>query len=162
MLRDVESQAARPAEFCAQCHSQTVQRNAKSIHWVALAVAHVPSDRADSPDSGRGLDAQTRQCLSCHDGASASESNNITPFSNWGGYVGDRHRNHPIAVQYADPSRSKDLTPLRPSSLLPPEISLPGGNVGCVSCHNLYAGEEHLLTVPIHGSELCLTCHDMR
>lgn len=161
-LRDVESQAARPTEFCAKCHSQTDQRNARSIHWVTLAVAHVTSDGAYSRDDGRGLDTQTRQCLSCHDGASASESNSMTPWSNWGGYTGDRHRDHPIAVRYADPSRSKDLSPLRPASLLPPEVPLPGGNVGCVSCHNLYAREEHLLTVPIHGSELCLTCHDMK
>jgi len=31
----------------------------------------------------------------------------------------------------------------------------------CISCHNLYAHEPYLLTVPIDGSALCFTCHDM-
>lgn len=76
--------------------------------------------------------------------------------------MGDKRRNHPIGIRYQDLSRPKDLSPLRPASLLPREVALPDGKVGCVSCHNLYAQKRYLLTVPIKGSELCFTCHDMR
>ena len=161
-LRDFEWQTAEPTEFCTKCHGQTGQRNARSMHWLALGVAHISSDPADARAGGRVLDTHTRQCLSCHDGVIATESKNVTPWTHSRGYSSDGHRNHPIGVRYDRLSRPKDLSPLRPASMLPQEVTLPDWKVGCVSCHNLYAQERHLLTVPIEGSELCLTCHDMR
>ncbi len=161
-LRDFESQSAQQSGFCAKCHGLTDRRDARSMHWLALGVAHVPSDGTASRADGGLLDTRTRQCLSCHDGVSAPESTNGTPLNGSRRYMGDKRRNHPIGVQYGGLSRSKDLSPLRPVGLLPQEVALPGGKVGCVSCHNLYAKGRYLLTVPIKGSELCLTCHDMR
>ena len=76
--------------------------------------------------------------------------------------VGDRRRNHPIGIRYDDPSRDPTLSPLRPLSQVPDQVNLPDGKVACVSCHDLYARERYLLTVPIHGSELCFACHDMK
>lgn len=161
-LRDFESHAPQAADFCARCHGETDQGSARSVHWRTLGVAHLPSDRTDPRDGGGVLDTRTRQCLSCHDGVSAPESTNTTPWARSLGNMGDKRRNHPIGVQYRDLGRPKDLSPLRPASLLPREVALPNGKVGCLSCHNLFAGGEYLLTVPTKGSELCLTCHDMR
>lgn len=59
------------------------------------------------------------------------------------------------------PSRGVEAG-FRPASLLPREMQLPNGVVSCVSCHNLYGREKDLLSVPIEGSELCFTCHDMK
>jgi len=161
-LRDFESEDARSGEFCAKCHGRAGHRSASSTHWIAVQVAHLPGDRADPRGGSSLLDTGTRRCLSCHDGASAIESKNVTPWTHSRGYVGDKRRSHPVGVLYGDPSRPKDLSPLRPASSLPQGVALPDGKVGCISCHNLYAGTRHLLTVPIQGSELCLTCHDMR
>ena len=161
-LRDFEPQAAQPAAFCTKCHNRVDQHNGGSVHWAALGVAHVRNDDADTHGDGRRLDAHTRRCLTCHDGASATESDNITPWTRSRGYPGDRGRNHPVGVRYDGLRRSKGLSPLRPVSLLPREVALPDGKVGCLSCHNLYAGGRYLLSVPIQVSVLCLTCHDMR
>jgi hypothetical protein len=102
-------------------------------------VAHVHGDRGDADASGRMLDRQTRECLSCHDGASASESNNPTPRARWRGYADETGRQHPVGVQYRSLSRPTDSSPLRPAALLPREVALPDGKVACVSCHNLRA-----------------------
>ena len=161
-LRGLGSPAAGGVEFCARCHGQGEEHNAKSVHWLALGVAHVPGEGAETHAVNGSLDAGTRQCLSCHDGVNATESKNMTPGTSSRGYSGDSRRNHPVGVPYHDQSRPKDLSPLRPASLLPREVTLPDGKVGCTSCHNLYAGTRYLLTVSIQGSELCLTCHDMR
>ena len=126
--------------FCAKCHSQSDRIDAASVHWIALGTAHIPSDSSDSNGEGGVLDSQTRQCLSCHDGATASESKNVTPWTASRGDMGDSRRNHPVGVSYMGLSRPRDLSPLRPAGLLPPDVSLPDGKVACVSCHNLYAG----------------------
>ncbi|UCE60662.1 MAG: hypothetical protein JSU63_02710 [Phycisphaerales bacterium] len=91
----------------------------------------------------------------------ASDSENNTPWSREEDFGPETPRNHPIGIRYEHLSRPKDLSPLRPSSMLPGTIALPDGKVGCPSCHNLYAREEKLLAVPIRASELCFTCHDV-
>jgi len=161
-LRDFEFATTQPIEFCARCHGQPDSRSGSSVHWLAVGVAHVSTELASVARSGRVLDANTRQCLSCHDGATASQSKNATPWNRARGDTRDTGRNHPVGVTYDDISRSKDLSPLRPAGLLPQEVVLPEGKVACISCHDLYAHERYRLTITIQGSELCLTCHDMR
>lgn len=161
-LRGFESRSPQATEFCARCHGMADGHNAKSGHWRTLGVAHLSSERLDLRRGGDVFDFRTRQCLSCHDGVNAPESTNTTPWTRSLGDMGDKRRNHPIGVRYRDLARPADLSPLRPAGLLPPEVALPNGNVSCLSCHNLYSGREYLLTVPVKGSKLCLTCHDMR
>jgi predicted CXXCH cytochrome family protein len=93
---------------------------------------------------------------------SAADAVNKTPWGRSGGFLEDSRRNHPVGVRYPDRTPRNFSVPFRPVSSLPERIRLPEGKVGCVSCHDLYARDEHLLTVPIEGSELCLTCHDLR
>jgi predicted CXXCH cytochrome family protein len=76
--------------------------------------------------------------------------------------MGDTRRNHPVGIEYNSSARPKDLSPLRPAGMLPPDVQLPDGRVACISCHDLYAQTPYRLVVTIRGSELCLTCHDMR
>lgn len=161
-LRESGPEGIEPTEFCARCHGQPLKRKAESLHWLAVGVAHVSQDQRTELSGNTPLDARTRACLSCHDGAIASESKNGTPWNRPQMYLGDKRRNHPVGIAYNDVSRPKDLSPLRPAGLLPPNVELPQGRVTCVSCHNLYSRTRYRLTVPIHGSELCLTCHDMR
>ncbi len=149
------------AEFCTKCHDTTLSGSVRSIHWLAVGIAHVPDDDRSSRGGGRALDASTRQCLSCHDGATATESKNLTTWSGTKGYVGDKRRDHPVGVRYDRMSRPKDASPLRPASLVPAHVLLPDGRVSCISCHDLYAATPSLLSVPVQDSKLCLTCHDM-
>jgi len=160
-LRDFESTPAEPIEFCARCHCRPVEQTAGSMHWLAIGVAHVSGPQTTLHQENGVLDTHTRQCLSCHDGATASESKNTTRRTGSIGSVNDNGRNHPVGILYDDIGRDDDLSPLRPASMLPQEVPLPGGRVACISCHNLYAHEPYLLTVPIDGSALCFTCHDM-
>ena len=161
-LRDFDAQRAEPSEFCTKCHTQGAGNGAAAIHWQAVGVAHVKADDVSSGSRGRALDRQTTQCLGCHDGVNAVESRNPTPWNRGRGYAGDGQRNHPVGVEYPDRTPRGSSVPFRPVSLLPEQVVLPEGKVGCVSCHDLYSEKKHLLTVTIEGSELCFTCHDLK
>ena len=160
-LRGGGNGSADPQRFCSNCHSEDGQRTAAGMHWLALPRAHMMPE-TDRSSAGSGLlDAESRRCLECHDGVTAGESAYQTKWNRGDGAIGDKQRNHPVGVRYSfAPSRPTDSR-LRPPSMLPPVVRLPGGNVSCLSCHNLYGREPNRLTVPIEGSALCFTCHDM-
>jgi len=97
--------------------------------------------------------------LECHDGVNAPEARYQTPWDRRVGSTGDNRRNHPIGVRYPRMGRARAEVPLRPVAQLPASVLLPNDSVSCLSCHDLYSREDYLLTVPIEGSKLCLTCH---
>ena len=86
---------------------------------------------------------------------------NATPWNPGGGYDGTQTGNHPVGVRYPLGAGRDSGVSFRPAGLLPEQVRLPGGVVSCVSCHDLYAPERHLLTVSLDGSALCFTCHAM-
>lgn len=147
-------------DFCARCHAEDAERTARSMHWLAVPRAHMMADGSSSR-SGGSLDAESRRCMECHDGVSAKEFNNSTPWNRGDSYLGDKKRDHPVGVPY--PRRRPDGydSTFRQAALLPKQMRLPEGKVSCVSCHDLYATERNLLSVPIEESRLCLTCHAM-
>lgn len=148
--------------FCTACHNDHDRSSATAAHWMAVDVAHVRPDQTASRGVGGRLDDDSVRCLSCHDGVNASEAQNMTSWNRGAGFNGPVSGNHPIGMPYPNrPSRGVEAG-FRPASLLPREMQLPNGVVSCVSCHNLYGREKDLLSVPIEGSELCFTCHDMK
>ncbi len=159
-LRDFDAEAASALDFCAKCHTEGGQAG-RSMHWMAVGRAHLGPEGDQRRRSAGQLDAESRTCLSCHDGVNAAESVNPAGGGHEMNSYGDRGRNHPIGVMYPSPSARRAGSPLRVKASLPPEIRLPDGRVSCVSCHNLYAGRPGLLTVPIEGSQLCFGCHDL-
>lgn len=160
-LRDFDGEQDDWSGFCAKCHAADGQRTAAATHWMAVRVAHVKGDATRSPRSTASLDAQSRRCMGCHDGVSASDADNTTPWNRGRGYVGDRRRNHPVGVRYPNRTPRKFGVRFRPAALVPKQVRLPGGKVSCVSCHDLYAKSRSLLTVPIERSALCFACHDL-
>ncbi|NNK62673.1 MAG: hypothetical protein HKO98_05620 [Gemmatimonadetes bacterium] len=50
---------------------------------------------------------------------------------------------------------------LRHPDLVDPRIRLFDGNLGCGSCHSVYAGEPGLLVMRNERSRLCTSCHDL-
>lgn len=160
-LRGFDEETALPEEFCMNCHGQAEVAGQMSPHWMAVRVAHVRSDDGRTRPGGGTLDEDSKRCLACHDGVSGPESNNATPWSRGPGALGDRERNHPVGVRYPSGDSGRRDAPFRSAALLPEQVRLPGGSVSCVSCHDLYAGGQYRLTVPIEGSKLCFTCHQM-
>ncbi len=156
-------QVADGQPFCAACHTDQDRSSAAAAHWLAVDVAHVrPGKNPSSRGGGGRIDDDSARCLSCHDGVNASEAQNMTAWNRSAAFNGPISGNHPIGVQYPSrPSRGVE-SGFRPAGLLPREVQLPNGVVSCVSCHNLYGREQHRLTVPLEGSELCFTCHDMK
>ncbi len=145
--------------FCSNCHTDSNERNASGMHWRVMGHAHIQSN--EDGDKRRTLDMTSRRCLECHDGVTASATAYQTNSHQGGGSMGDRSRNHPVGVAYPHAGKRNRGVPLRPAAMLPATVRLPGGSVGCVSCHDLYNSSSAHLSVPIEGSQLCMTCHEM-
>ena len=159
-LRDSQTGAAPSMHFCAKCHEADTANAASPPHWLAFSEAHVMPDDGESLRSRGAPDRESRRCLDCHDGVSAAEAHHST-----GALAGTRgdfmRRSHPVGVPYDEAHRRAADAPYRHRSLLPRQVRLPQGCVSCVSCHDLYARDEHRLSVPIERSQLCLACHAM-
>ncbi|MEK6674898.1 MAG: cytochrome c3 family protein [Planctomycetota bacterium] len=150
-----------PVSFCAVCHQVDGFRSASGTHWLANAKAHIHVSSDESQGWGGRLDDESRRCLGCHDGVGAGETSYETGHNQHNGAFGGDGRNHPVGIAY--PRGGKDRNGIRyhiPATL-PKSVRLPGGTVGCVSCHDLYSAEPMYLSVRIEGSALCFTCHDM-
>jgi len=160
-LRNFDADSEDPAAFCAKCHASQAEPTAAGMHWRALSVAHVGSGNSRGSRAAGLFDADTQACLGCHDGVSASESKNSTAWNPSRGSMANQTGNHPVGIRYGRRSRRGGGSPLRPAIMLPKEVRLPGGMVSCVSCHDLYAPAQFYLTVPLDGSKLCFTCHEL-
>ena len=163
-LRDFDDDLMDADDFCMKCHAAGGERSAAAMHWMAVRTAHLMPDAEQLSPSGAGgpgLDAHSRRCMACHDGVSASDADNTTPWNRGRGYLGDKQRNHPVGVRYPSRPPRDFAVRFRPVALLPRNVCLPGGRVSCISCHDIYAESRSLLTVPIERSALCLTCHDL-
>ncbi len=161
-LREAVSAFSEPKAFCMNCHRDSSGRSAATAHWRAVPKAHILRKSVqDHSTGGSTMDGASRDCLSCHDGVSASDVGHETGLNRGSGYFGDKGRNHPIGVRYPHAGKRRAEVPLRPAATLPETVWLPGGVVSCVSCHDLYQPDKYRLSVPIEGSRLCLTCHEM-
>ena len=160
LLREFDDDATSLVQFCRSCHDNGNQRIAANSHWLAVGVAHIRDNAHQHAESRSGLDAESRSCLGCHDGVSATE-HTISPADRGRAHLSEKGQSHPIGVPYEGNREHGKSPALRPRALLPDKVRLPGGSVSCVSCHNLYVSTPSRLVVPIEESRLCLTCHDM-
>jgi predicted CXXCH cytochrome family protein len=92
--------------------------------------------------------AQT--CIACHDGTVASVSLAAAPGA---------HDAHPVDVSY-------DAATLRNGRLhrrfdVSRALALPAGKVTCVTCHDGASEEPMHTALPMSGSRMCLSCHDI-
>lgn len=144
--------ALQGAEFCHACHDQPFFDKMADGGASMTGFAHL--DARDSVP-GLALDAFTLQCLGCH-GEKGEEQQVGIGRNGILNHLGSS-MNHPIGVNYERAARRGGYHPV---SRLPPEILLPDGNVGCVSCHEGYS-TQHGKVVKGRGGSLCLVCHDM-
>ncbi|MCP5150189.1 MAG: cytochrome c3 family protein [Ectothiorhodospiraceae bacterium] len=102
---------------------------------------------------GDGLDPYSAQCLSCHDARGDAPG----LHGNARG-AAQPAPNHPVGRPYA---RAVAYGGYRQLERVPTAVALPGGTVGCVSCHAGYSAEHGGLVLPATGSGLCYACHDL-
>lgn len=148
--------------LCFACH-QTTALDRKSQHVSAVGQAHPPTawkqPAGRTPDKAPGRFAwapdSSRSCLGCHDSSIASDG---FPEVGLGVAAGGHAGNHPVDVTYTDLTARGDRT-LTPRYLVDSRVQLPGNNVTCTSCHNLYSPRRALLVMSNQGSALCLSCH---
>lgn len=105
------------------------------------------------------MEAESRRCVSCHDGVFASDATNPTIAGSQRGSWMDTQRHHPVGVLFPNVQKKPGQTRYRHPRAVPSNIRLLEGWVSCVSCHDLYSGAKRLLSVPTEGSALCFGCH---
>ena len=159
-LRGADQPEGSTGLFCANCHDVGRSDEVGGMHWRALRVAHIMPERRAGGGRSAGLDKASRLCLQCHDGINASEVAH-TIMNGRGSAWGSNELSHPVGVAYPTGSARGRDSAYKPRTALPRTVRLPQGAVSCVSCHDLYSVSDDRLTVPIEGSRLCLTCHDM-
>ena len=158
---------------CSTCHdvhgAGTTRLHATADRRTACLGCHAPvffsamADRGSSiqgmghqavilPGASGALDASSRQCLACHgDEHRGNVRTPGTPRQAWGA------NSHPVGMRY-DEAVKNGL--YHPAAKLDPAILLPGGKVGCVSCHRGYSQRHGALVRSNLRSALCLSCHD--
>jgi predicted CXXCH cytochrome family protein len=149
---------AAPRALCASCHSTPENPASALAHALADGRAHL---QFAQPKGGAGLDQESRQCLSCHDGSTAASSG-VRVNSDGGAALGMSkaiRSMHPIGVAYDSNPKPHMTAQYWPQSRLPGEIRLFSGKLGCGSCHSVYAGERQMLAREPKRGDLCLDCH---
>lgn len=152
-----------PRVLCNSCHgSDLLSKNDASSksHGVAMAKAHLEEPANKISLSAGRFDSETRECLSCHDGSSASHSGVREPNSGIkSGTLMSIKSMHPIGVEYSWMPKGRMAPQYKPVSSLPSSVRLFDGKVGCGSCHSIYSGEEQMMSVDPKRGRLCLSCH---
>lgn len=151
--------AASAAGFCTQCHSGD-NAQARAMHAAGIAKAHLqlPVRQPTDPTAPGQLDAQSRNCLSCHDGSIARE---VTAVASGPSATPAAHaKNHPLGIPYVDRwSQWGQPSNLVPAAALDPRVRLFDNTIGCGSCHSPYSPHAKLLVMPNANSALCQSCH---
>ena len=126
----------------------------------------VVADYTMYPDVTNQPSAESKLCLSCHDGTVAIDA--------FGGAAGgttitgdallgeDLSEDHPIAVVYPAADDDYVADPTAASNVKLVDVS-GEDRVECVSCHDPHEGDggtsPEFLREPIAGSVLCTSCH---
>ena len=155
-LRRFESGKA----FCSICHRTAGN---KYGHQTVFRSAHLTTKPTEI-SAFLGIDAMSRNCLSCHDGAFASSVNlNAGQWRQSENFSFSANNNggmHPIGMNYTEIQTSKAKAMLKPLFQVDKRIRLfNNGNVGCGSCHDPYSALDKSLVIENRQSNLCFACH---
>ncbi len=89
-------------------------------------------------------------CISCHDGSVAHYVSFCTVQCS-------AATSHSVLKHYPPRGRESDFASA--ATVKAKGIKLPGGNVTCISCHNIRVPAKNHLAIDNRGSGLCLACH---
>lgn len=145
--------------LCAECHSAAAPLASGLGHALRLGRAHLTTDEYSG--FSHGLDTESRFCLSCHDGSVAGTSRvrEAGPWSRRTSHFVDFSAQHPVGVSYGRQGLRGGPSQLRPAVALHSSIRLFDDQVGCGSCHSVYAKTSDLLVGSETSNGLCLECH---
>lgn len=136
--------------FCALCHNREALDSTWQ-HQTAIPYAHSYGGKFAQGSDATLLDKFSTECLSCHDGTISKFPQVEVKQGVWQHGIG---MSHPVGVEYP---RSVDFTA---PELLPKEIRIFDGKIGCLSCHEIYNDQSNMmLTMDNRKSSLCLACH---
>lgn len=138
----------RGRAFCSLCHNKEAL-DARWRHQTAIPYAH-SYGKLIQDEGGSLLDKYSTECLSCHDGTISKVAQVEVRQGVWQHGIGE---SHPIGVDYPRSGAYASV------ESLPEEIRLFDGKIGCLSCHEIYNKEPHMLVMNNRKSRLCFTCH---
>lgn len=143
---------ARGQEFCSQCHESGFFGKMHDGGTSIVLSGHLDA-RADNAPAA--LDSYSVQCMSCH--GDMAEDRYVRDIKGLTRHTANT-TNHPVGMTYTN---YVDYGGYRPAAEIPKEIMLPGGKVGCVSCHQGYSEDHGKLVMSNAYSTLCFGCHDL-
>ncbi len=149
----------RGKAFCDSCHGSSLGGSTNG-HQAILGEVHFRSKYIVT-DPSQPIDAMSKNCITCHDGAFASSVTiNSGVWKHLGSGSSTEMNSHPIGVQYESARlRRGRRTDLRPLAQVDRRILFFEGKVGCGSCHNPYSKLKNNLVMSNERSRLCLACH---
>jgi predicted CXXCH cytochrome family protein len=112
-----------------------------------------------SAAGGVTVDSMSKDCLSCHDGVSASVVNVELRNQPWRrtSLVSSVQSDHPIGMDYNRyVSSNRGYQPVLAGTT---KMLFVDGKVGCLTCHNPLNPEKGHLVMSDRQSALCKTCH---
>ena len=122
----------RGKEYCLACHEDSFFLSMVDGGESIMLAGHLKE--IDS-DPLLGIDPFSIQCIECHD--NSGEARNLQVAFADGLVRHNSGTNHPIGVKYADSAMSRPGD-YKQMAMVPKEVMLPDGMVGCVSCHEGY------------------------
>lgn len=144
-------------ELCLACHAAEFFARMRD-GGASLLAGHLGGRMAPGVAPGApGLDQWSRKCMDCHgEGAAPGLATSVDSR----GVVrhASQSASHPVGVSY---QKAVAFGGYRPQRSVERKLLLPGGKVGCVSCHGGYQKEHGKLLVAMAGSALCMECHDL-
>ncbi len=142
-----------PSMVCLSCHDGVSAEGDMSA-----VNAYDTHNIINNPGSGLNNHPVDPNCKACHHGLFGLGGGTY-PDQAW--RIGPDLRNdHPVSVSYAS-AESRFPGQFSPvASVIAAGLKLPGGNVECVSCHDVHNPENgRFLRLVNDKSSLCKTCH---
>ncbi len=142
-----------PSMVCLSCHDGVSAEGDMSA-----VNAYDTHNIINNPGSGLNNHPVDPNCKACHHGLFGLGGGTY-PDKVW--RIGpDLTNDHPVSVSYAlaEGRFPGQFTPI--ASVIAAGLKLPGGNVECVTCHDVHNPENgRFLRVVNDKSSLCKTCH---
>lgn len=144
--------------FCDICHFDSLAL--ASGHQIMFRDAHSAS-KYTVTDSSSDIDPMSKNCISCHDGSTASSVElKAGTWQHSQGFIKfDKGGKHPIGMDYEEARQGNRKLALIPKTMVDERIRFFNGKLGCGTCHNPYSQEKYRLVITVNREQLCLSCH---
>ena len=133
--------------FCSICHELDEKGH--------IVLGNVHPGKYTVTDRTASLDRMSLDCIECHD----RHFKEPLDFLGSGSWEHSSMNSHPIGVSYSEASMRR-MDDYHDISMIPKEVRLFDGKIGCGTCHSIYSKRKGMLVMDNTGSRLCLECHN--